>query len=135
VNQGPDSQDWIAAYARWMRVGVSVGIVAIVASFVVYLGGLLPVAIPPARLPEVWGLPVKQYLQVTGAPSGWQWLHRLNQGDVLNFAGVAILASVTIVCYARAVFGLLRARERAYAAIAFVQLVVLLVAASGWLAR
>jgi hypothetical protein len=130
-----ETPDWIEAYARWMRIGVAIGLAAVIASFIVYLGGLLPVAIPPARLPEVWGLPVKQYLAVTGAPSGWQWLHRLNQGDVLNFAGVALLASVTIACFARALFGLLRARERAYAAIAFVQLVVLLAAASGWLWR
>jgi hypothetical protein len=128
-------QEWTAAYARWMRIGVGIGLAAVIVSFVVYLGGLLPVTIPPARLPEVWGLPVKQYLAVTGAPSGWQWLHRLNQGDVLNFAGVALLASVTIACYARAVIGLMRAGERVYAVIAFVQLVVLLVAASGILAR
>jgi hypothetical protein len=131
----PMHEAWAQGYARWMRVGVAIGIAAIVTSFVVYLAGWLPVAIPPAKLPQVWGLPVRQYLAVTGAPSGWQWLHRLGQGDVLNFAGVALLASVTIACYARSVFALAKARDRALAVIALLQLIVLLVAASGWLER
>ncbi|HZZ91510.1 MAG TPA: hypothetical protein VFE23_03055 [Usitatibacter sp.] len=124
---------WQAIYARWMQAGVWVGLAAILASFAVYVTGLLPANIPPAELPSVWSLPTAEYIARTGAPSGWEWIHRLYQGDVLNFAGVALLCSVTIACSVRIVVPLLRARERALALIVVLQVVVMLVAASGWL--
>jgi Mg/Co/Ni transporter MgtE len=124
--------DWRETYARWMQAGVRIGLVALVGSFALYVLGVLPSHLPPARLPEVWNLPVGQYLARTGAPSGWAWIARLGQGDVLNMLGVAILSSVTIACYLRVLLPLLRARDRVLAAIAAAQIVVMLVAATGW---
>lgn len=129
----PAAPDWRTTYARWLEVGVRLGLFILVASFAVYLVGILPASVPPERLPTVWNLPVSEYLQRTGAPSGWSWLARLGQGDVLNMLGVAILSSVTIACYARVIAPLLRGRDRLLAAIAIVQIVVMLVAATGWL--
>jgi hypothetical protein len=129
----PVRPDWKTTYARWLEVGVRIGLFVLVASFAVYLLGILPASVPPERLPTVWNLPVSQYLQQTGAPSGWSWLARLGQGDVLNMLGVAILSSVTIACYARVIMPLLRTRERILAVIAIAQVVVMLVAATGWL--
>jgi len=125
--------DWRATYARWLEVGVRVGLFVLVASFAVYLLGILPASVPPESLPAVWNLPVSQYLERTGAPSGWGWISRLGQGDVLNMLGVAILSSVTIACYLRAIVPLLRKRERLLAGIAIAQAIVMLVAATGWL--
>lgn len=132
ANETPPT-GWRETYARWMQAGVRIGLVALVASFVLYILGVLPSSLPPAQLPEVWGLPVSQYLARTGAPSGWAWIHRLGQGDVLNMLGVAILSSVTIACYLRVLLPLLRARERILAAIVAAQILVMLVAATGWL--
>jgi len=128
----PAQPGWQETYGRWMHAGVSVGLAAIVASFAVYVTGILPASIPPERLPTVWGLPTAEYIARTGAPSGWDWIHRLGQGDVLNFAGVALLSSVTIVCGVRIVVPLLRARERMLAAIVVLQVVIMLLAATGW---
>jgi Mg/Co/Ni transporter MgtE len=125
--------DWRETYARWMQTGVRIGLVALVVSFLLYIVGVLPSSLPPSRLPEVWGLNVSQYLARTGAPSGWAWVGRLGQGDVLNMLGVAILSSVTIACYLRVLLPLVRAGERILAAIVAVQIVVMLVAATGWL--
>jgi hypothetical protein len=125
--------DWRVTYARWLEVGVRIGLFVLVASFAVYLLRLLPPSVPPEKLPEVWGLPVGKYLERTGAPSGWAWITRLGQGDVLNMLGVAILSSVTIACYMRVIAPLLRERERLLAGIAIAQLIVMLVAATGWL--
>lgn len=124
--------DWRETYARWMQAGVRIGLVALVASFALYVLGVLPSHVPPSQLPEVWGLPVTQYLARTGAPSGWAWIERLGQGDVLNMLGVAILSSVTIACYLRVLLPLLRAGERVLAAIVAAQIAVMLVAATGW---
>jgi hypothetical protein len=126
------TDDWREAYASWLQAGVRLGLFVLVATFAVYVLGLLPSVVPPEQLPSVWNLPVRQYLERTGAPSGWEWITRLRQGDVLNMVGVAILCSLSIACYLRMVAPLVRARERALAAIAIAQVIVMLVAATGW---
>lgn len=120
-----------AVYARWLVAGVVAGFVALAASFAIYVTGVLPPSIPPEKLPEVWGLPYRQYVAATGAPTGWSWLRRLGQGDLLNFAGVAILCLTTIACYARMLPFYLAARSRALAWLCLAEIAVLVAAASG----
>ena len=121
------------AYARWLALGARVGFAALVVSFFIYLGGLIAPGIPTAELPRYWGLPVAEYLAATHAPTGWSWVQRLPQSDVLNFVGVAILGATSVACYLRAAADFLRAGNRRYAAICIAQVLVLLVAASGLL--
>jgi len=118
-------------YAGWLDLGTRIGFVALVASFVVYVTGLVPPGIAHADLPRYWSLPVTEYLAATGAPSGWGWIARLGESDLLNFVGVAMLGMVTILCYARILAVFVRARERALAAICIAEIVVLAIAASG----
>lgn len=118
-------------YARWLSFAVGLGFAALVASFVVYLSGILPPTVPPAMLPRYWGLPVAQYVAATGAPTGWAWVHRLGEGDLLNLVGVAILASATVLAYLRMVPLYIASRERLFAAICVAEIVVIAVAASG----
>jgi len=119
------------AYARWLAHGVRLGFGVLVVSFVVYLAQWLPSTIAPRDLPRYWHLPVREYLAATGAPTGWGWLRRLGEGDVLNFVGIAILASLTIACYLRVLPVFARARERVLLAICVAEIAVLLLAASG----
>jgi hypothetical protein len=118
-------------YARWLANGVRLGFAALVISFVVYLGGIIPPGIPPQDLPRYWGLPVAEYVAATGAPTGWSWLWRLGESDLLNFVGVGILGMTTLLCYLRVLPVFVRARERAFVAICLAEIVVLAVAASG----
>ncbi len=121
------------SYARWLAFGVSVGFGSLVVSFVVYMTRLLAPGIAPEQLPRYWGLPVAEYVKATGAPTGWSWVMRLGEGDLLNYVGFAILASVTMVCYLRMLPIYLRTRERAFAAICVAEIAVLAAAASGLL--
>lgn len=120
-------------YARWLAAGVATGFSLLVVSFVIYLSGILPPSIPPQMLPQYWGLPVAEYVKATGSPTGWSWVRRLGEGDLLNFAGVAILGATTIVCYLRMLPLFIRTRQRLFAAICLAELVVLAAAASGLL--
>jgi hypothetical protein len=122
-----------ATYARWLAFGVYLGFGTLVASFVVYMARILPPGILPEDLPRYWGLPVAEYVKATGAPTGWSWVLRLGESDLLNFVGFAILASTTIACYARMLPVFLRARERVLAAICIAEIAVLAAAASGLL--
>jgi len=118
-------------YAAWLDVGTRFGFGALLASFAVYVTGTVPPGVAPADLPRYWGLPVADYVAATGAPTGWAWLARVGESDLLNFVGVAILGTVTIACYARVLPVLWRGGERALAAICAAEIGVLLAAAAG----
>jgi hypothetical protein len=122
-----------AIYARWLSVGVGVGFAALVISFVVYLTGLVPPGIAPQKLPQYWSLPVAEYVALTGAPTGWNWVFRLGEGDLLNFVGVAVLAMTSVICQLRVLPHFARTGQRSLAIIAAAQVVLLAAAASGLL--
>lgn len=117
-------------YARWLAWGTRAALAVLTACFVVYVLGILDPLVAHPDLVRLWTLPVSEYLAATGAPTGWSWLAFLGTGDYLNLAGIAMLCLVTVLCYARIVPALARA-DRVYAAIAALQIAVLLAAASG----
>jgi|SoiMethySBSTD1v2_1073268.scaffolds.fasta_scaffold92861_3 hypothetical protein len=118
-------------YARWLDIGTRVGLAMLVVGFAVYVFGVLDPHVPPQDLARLWTLPVDHYVAAAGAPTGWDWLQHLGKGDYLNFLGISVFASMSIVCYARIVPTLILQRDRLQLALAASQLVVLLAAASG----
>jgi hypothetical protein len=122
-------------YARWASWGTRIGLAALVCSFLAYVLALLEPLVPLERLPALWSLPVERYVALTGAPTGWGWLARLGHADYLNVLGIALLASVTMLCYLRLLVSFLRRRDRLQSALAALQILVLLAAASGLLDR
>ena len=118
-------------YAKWLDFGTKAGFIALVVTFVVHVFGLMPPSLALEHLPRYWHLPVGEFIALTGAPQGWTWIARLGEADILNFIGVAILASVTAVCYARLVPLFLRVGERTLAWICLAEIAVLAAAASG----
>ena len=118
-------------YARWLDAGTRLSFALSLAAFLLYLSGLLPAYLPRNRLPELWGLPVDQMLARTGVPVGWSWLGLVGYGDYLNLACVALIGFATPLCYLRILPLLLRLGERLQAALAMLQVAVLLAAASG----
>ena len=121
-------------YARWLGVVARIAFAAVLVAFVLYAGGVLPPFVPLDALPALWRLPVAEYLARTGAPVGWGWLRLLPYADYLSLGCVALIAAVTVVCYLAVLPMLLKLEERAQAALVAVQIIVLLVAASGALA-
>ncbi|HUN67665.1 MAG TPA: hypothetical protein VMU46_02630 [Burkholderiales bacterium] len=118
-------------YARWLDAAAKLCFAVSLGALIVYASGTLAPFVPLADLPTLWRLPVARYLAATGAPSGWGWVSLLGSGDYLNLLGIAAFASVSVVCYLRALPMLIRHRDWHYVAIAAAQLVVLLAAASG----
>lgn len=121
------------AYAGVLDAGMRGGLVALVVSFGAYLSGAVAPRIPVAELPRYWSLPVKEYLGAAGVESGWGWVRLIGHGDFLNFAGIAFLAALTIVCYLAVLPVLLRKKDVVYAGLAVLEVVVLALAASGLL--
>ncbi|MDH4163537.1 MAG: hypothetical protein OEW15_12715 [Nitrospirota bacterium] len=63
--------------------------------------------------------------------AGWSWLKNISKGDYMNFVGIAILAGLTIACYAAIIPALFRKKDTAYLLIAIAEVLVLTLAASG----
>lgn len=118
-------------YARVLLAGKRAGLFCLVASFVLYLSGWCAPHVPLARLPDYWGLPVEEYLAATGSPAGWGWLALAGHGDFMNLAGIAVLAGATVACYLSVLPLLVRGKDRSYAVIVALEVMVLLLAASG----
>jgi len=118
-------------YARWLDVGTKIGFAALVAAFAIYIFEFVVSHVPVEDLPRYWNLPVEEYLAAAGVEPGWGWVEHVTKGDYINLVGVAMLSSVSIICYLRLVPLLWKERDRVYTVIAALEIVVLLLAASG----
>jgi hypothetical protein len=119
------------AYAKVLSLGMRIGLLMLVAMFLVYLLGILPPHIPVDKIAEYWGLPVQQYLDRAQVHPGWSWSGMLYKGDFLNFAGITFLAGITLFCFIRIIPIFFKKRDTMYGIIALLEVVVLTVAASG----
>ena len=120
-------------YARVLDIGMKIGLVAIIITFIIYLSGIFTPYIPVNDLPKYWGLSVHKYLEETGIHPGWAWLKMLGKGDFLNFVGIAFLAGVTVICYLRIIPIFFKKKDFAYGIFAIIEVLVLVLAASGLL--
>ena len=118
-------------YANILNKGMLIGLVGLVVTFIIYGAGILKPEIPIDQVQNYWVMPVSDYLQATGIHAGWAWLGHLGQGDMLNFLPIAFLSLLTIICYLAILPGLMRKKDTAYVVLAIVEVIVLVVAASG----
>ncbi len=118
-------------YARWIDWGSRIGLVALVVLFVAYGAGFAEPHVPHTRLPEVWNLPVAEFLAATGMPTGWAWLGHVHRADIANLLGIALLTGCSVLALLAVLPLYLRRGDRAYAAIVVAEVIVLLLAASG----
>jgi hypothetical protein len=119
------------AYARLLDLGMKVGLLALIVTFLIYVMGILAPHVPVNDLPKYWSMPVKKYLEATNIHPGWSWLGMLGKGDFLNFIAIAFLAGVTILCYMRIIPILFRKKDTVYGILAILEVLVLVLAASG----
>ena len=117
--------------ARWLELGTRGAFAFVLATFALYVLGILEPLVPVDELNRLWGMPVDRYIAATGAATGWGWLRLLGKGDYLNIFGIALFVLVAIACFARLSAAFLAEGKRLQATFALLQVIVLLVAASG----
>ena len=132
-NRGAEQRPEQLRYATLLERGAWLGMVMLVVTFAIYALGLAPAEIAPAQWPALWDKPVRAYIQLTGAPTGWAWLAKVGKSDFASLSGVAVLAGCSMLCVLALVPTYLRRRDRAFALIALLQVLVLVLAASGLL--
>jgi len=148
VNEKTRASEEQIAYAGVLNIGMWFGLFLLIATFFVYLSGVLPSFVAIEDLPKYWGMRVHDfnaqmhalwsmrvhdYNHIKKAPTGWHWTTYVNKGDYLNFVGIAILSGLTILCYLVILPILIRKKDRAYVVIAIAEVLVLSLAASGLL--
>ncbi|MDO8735949.1 MAG: hypothetical protein Q7K29_02550 [Thermoleophilia bacterium] len=121
-------------YGKILDIAMKVGLLILVITFVLYLIGVPKPHIPVGDVSNTWGLKVsgdEGYLKATGIEKGWSWATHLNQSDFLTFAPIAFLASVTVICYLSILPIFLKRKDYIYASLAVLEVLVLVLAASG----
>ena len=121
-------------YARILEIGMYIGLLILFITFGLYTFGILDPYIPLDKISNYWSMNVHDYLKHAEIKAGWAWLGMIKYGDFINFIGVAILAGVTIFCYASIVPTLLKNNDKVYAILAVLEVGILSAAASGLLA-
>jgi hypothetical protein len=121
-------------YARVLDIGSKVGFVTLVAGFFAYVTGALDAHVAVGQLPGLWTLSLAEYLRATQTPTGWGWIAYLHKGEFAGLLGIAVLAGCSVACLAAITLLYARRGDRAYAAICILEIVVMLLAASGTLA-
>jgi len=123
-------------YATLLYWGSILGIIMLVATFAIYVMGIMPAYIEPSELPKLWEESIHDWEHVTGkkVPMGWEWISLLGYSDYLCYIGIAFLAALTIICYVAIIPILLAKKDMIYLAMAVVQVLVLLLAMSGIIA-
>lgn len=126
-------------YARILAAGMYAGLALLLVTFTLYVSGLVEPAIPIRELPGYWTMNVDAYLETVNvhhlhrehALTGWWWLSALDRADFLNFVGIVVLATVTLVCFVGIIPTLVGKRDWIYASMAAIEVVILALAASG----
>lgn len=117
-------------YAKVMGTGVKLGFVMLVVSFALYMAGVLQPLVPVDQVSHYWGLSAAEYAKATGTPTGWAWVKDIAKGDMLNYVGIVVLASVSIVSSLTVLPLFARQGEKAHLVISVLLILVLLVSAA-----
>jgi len=120
-------------YARVLEWGARLGFVVLVVAFALYATGLLSARIPLDRLDSLWSLPLGEFLERTGTPTGLGWMAFVGHGDFASLAGIAILAFCSVPCVLAVAPLFARGGDRTHAILCLLQAGVLVLAASGLL--
>jgi len=120
-------------YANILVIGVWIGLALLFVTYFIYLSGLMPSHVDISLVTGNWGKGVNEYLEITHSPHGWGWVALLGHGDFLNYIGFTFLALMTVVCYLVLLKGYIAKKDWIYAGIAFLEIAVLSIAASGLL--
>lgn len=119
------------AYADLLEHGVMFGLIILVATFFVYVSGTLSPQVPLDELNKYIIMSASEYSKAIGLGTGWSWMSFLNKGDYINFIGIAFLSLVTILAYAVIIPIFFKKGNKVYAAMAILEIIVLVSAASG----
>jgi hypothetical protein len=130
-NKTPKPMPEQISYANLLFIGAWVGILLMMITYFLYVTGTVSPHVDVAVIVQNWDKGVDEFLEISHSPYGWGWLTLLNKGDFLNYLGLVLIATLTIICYLLLIVGFGRRKDWAYFVISLIEVVVLSMAASG----
>jgi hypothetical protein len=127
---GPDQ----LRYARILAIGTNTGLAILVVLFGVYVLGVIEPHVPHERLPDLWHLPSNEFLDLVKLEAGWGWATRLQHADILTLIGIITLAFCSVPCLIAVMPVYWRSGQRILFGICLLEVLVMVMAASGYLA-
>jgi hypothetical protein len=128
----PAAQPEALRYAALLEWGTRAGLLLLVLSFAAYVSGWYVPHVPLERLPSLWGLPVNAFHEAARTPQTWDWELIVMHGDHANMVGIGVLAACSLPPLLALVPLFLKQRNGVvYAAICALEVLVILLAASG----
>lgn len=128
----PAAQPEALRYATLLEWGTRAGLLLLVLSFAAYVSGWYVPHVPLERLPSLWGLPVNAFHEAARTPQSWDWELIVMHGDHANMVGIGVLAACSLPPLLALVPLFLKQRNGVvYAAICALEVLVILLAASG----
>jgi hypothetical protein len=118
-------------YATVLSWTSTLGIVFVAAGYLVYVFQLLPSTVSPSEVAMHWHLRAVELHKIVPVPSGWDWIYQLGRGDVVSYASVVYLSSVTMLCLLVIIPLFLKEKDMIYAVMTVLQVLVLVFAAAG----
>jgi hypothetical protein len=118
-------------YAEVLHWSTLAGFIILILTFIAYVLGWLPAAVPLERLPHLWSLPIEEYLKATGTPTGWSWFFMMGKGDFASLLGIAILSGCSIACIVAIMPIYAKIKNTTYIIICVLEIAVLVASASG----
>ncbi|AEH44212.1 hypothetical protein Thein_0329 [Thermodesulfatator indicus DSM 15286] len=118
-------------FAKILQYGSMFGIGLMIITFLIYIFGILPSFVPPEKLPKIWHLTAHEFVKHIGLKTGWNWIHYINYGDILNYIGIAFLAGLVIIGYVAILPFLFSSGAYAVGIISVLEIAILILAASG----
>lgn len=118
-------------YSKVLSIGIKIAFFILVISFIIYISGILHPSVPINAIPRYWNMSASDFCNMLHPPKGWMWLSQVGKGDCLNFIGITILTTLTILCHILVLPLLIKKKDIPYIIITILQILVLLLAASG----
>ena len=119
-------------YAHVLHWTSTFGIVFVAISFAIYVFELLPPSVPIEDIVQNWHLTAGELNQKFSLPTGWGWISDILKGDILSFASIVYISGATIICLAAVLGVFLKEKDMIYTTITILQILVLVIAASGF---
>ena len=119
------------SYATVLFWTSTLGIIFIIVGYLTYVLQVRPSAVSPAEVALHWHLRAAELHKVVAVPSGWDWLTQLGRGDVISYASIVYLSSVTMFCLAVIIPAFVKEKDFIYTVLTLLQVTVLLFVAAG----
>jgi len=119
-------------YASILRILGNIGLVLLVAGFLIYSLGFIPSEIPPKEVADMWHLRATEYTEQTGFPAGWnEWTDNIYNGERISLFTLLYMGSIIIIALTAAAVMYLKNKNFLHSIITLCLVTVLICAASG----